>query len=178
VIAAVVLAAGEGRRYGGLKQLHPVDGVPMLERVLRAVAESGIDERVVVLGARAGDVLAAVDLHGARVVVSQSWRDGQAASLHAGLASLPDDTDRALVVLGDGPGLEPEAVRRMAEAPAGEHVLAADYGAGRSHPVVVPRTLWRQIARHGETPVRPLGADLVDCRDLRPPGDVDYATSS
>jgi hypothetical protein len=26
--------------------------------------------------------------------------------------------------------------------------------------------------------VRPLGADLVDCRDLRPPGDVDYATSS
>ncbi len=178
MIAAVVLAAGEGRRYGGLKQLHPVDGVPMLERVLRAVAEAGIDERVVVVGARAGDVLAAVALHGARVVVSQSWRDGQAASLHAGLASLPDDADRALVVLGDGPGLDPEAVRRMAAAPAGAHALAADYGAGRSHPVVVPRTLWRQIAQHGETPVRPLGADLVDCRDLRPPGDVDYATSS
>jgi CTP:molybdopterin cytidylyltransferase MocA len=178
VIAAIVLAAGEGRRYGGLKQLHPVDGVPMLERVLRAVAEAGIDERVAVVGARAGDVLAAVDLHGARVVVSQSWRDGQAASLHAGLASLPDAADRALVVLGDGPELDPEAVRRMAAAPAGEHVLAADYGAGRSHPVVVPRTLWRQIAQHGETPVRPLGAALVDCRDLRPPGDVDYATSS
>ena len=38
VIAAVVLAAGEGRRYGGLKQLHPVDGRPMLEQVLRTLA--------------------------------------------------------------------------------------------------------------------------------------------
>ncbi len=178
MIAAVVLAAGEGRRYGGLKQLHGVDGVPMLERVLAAVAESAIGDRVVVLGARAGDVLAAVDVHGARVVVNHAWRDGQAASLHAGLAALSEDADRALVVLGDGPELDPEAVRRLAAAPASGRVLAADYGAGRSHPVVVPRPLWGRIPRHGETPVRPLGADLIDCRDLRPPGDVDYATSS
>jgi CTP:molybdopterin cytidylyltransferase MocA len=178
VIAAVVLAAGEGRRYGGLKQLHPVAGAPMLGEVLAAVERSGIAERVVVLGARAGEVLAAVDLHGARPVICEPWRDGQAASLHAGLTALPEEADRALVVLGDGPGLDPEAVRRMAGQPASERVLAADYGAGRSHPVVIPRTLWGQIPRHGETPVRPLGAELVDCRDLRPPGDVDYATSS
>jgi CTP:molybdopterin cytidylyltransferase MocA len=178
VIAAVVLAAGEGRRYGGLKQLHAVDGTPMLDRVLTAVERSGISERVVVLGARAGDVLAAVDLHGARPVICEAWRDGQAASLQAGLAALPPDADRALVVLGDGPGLDPAAIRRMAGSVPGERVLAADYGAGRSHPVVIPRSLWGQIPRHGETPVKPLGADLVDCRDLRPPGDVDYATSS
>jgi CTP:molybdopterin cytidylyltransferase MocA len=178
VIGAVVLAAGEGRRFGGRKQLHPVDGLPMLERVLHAVAAGGVGKRVVVLGAHAGDILAAVDLHGARAVVCEAWRDGQAASLHTGLAALPEDADRALVVLGDGPALDPVAVARMAEAPAGAHVLAADYGAGRSHPVVIPRPLWREIPQHGETPVRPLGADLVDCRDLRPPGDVDYATSS
>jgi molybdenum cofactor cytidylyltransferase len=178
VIGAVVLAAGEGRRFGGRKQLHPVDGLPMLERVLQAVAAGGVGERVVVLGAHAGDILAAVDLHGARAIVCEAWRDGQAASLHAGLSALPVEVDRALVVLGDGPTLDPAAVARMAEAPSGTRVLAADYGAGRSHPVVVPRPLWKEIPRHGETPVRPLGADLVDCRDLRPPGDVDYATSS
>jgi molybdenum cofactor cytidylyltransferase len=178
VIGAVVLAAGEGRRFGGRKQLHPVDGLPMLERVLQAVAAGGVGERVVVLGAHAGDILAAVDLHGARAVVCEAWRDGQAASLHTGLAALPQEADRALVVLGDGPALDPAAVARMAEAPSGTRVLAADYGTGRSHPVVVPRALWHEIPRHGETPVRPLGADLVDCRDLRPPGDVDYATSS
>ena len=179
MIAAIVLAAGAGRRYGqGVKQLHEVEGVPMLERVLAAVAQAGVEERIVVLGAHAGDVVAHVDLHGARSVLCEDWRDGQAASLHAGLDAVPAAADRALVVLGDGPSLDPEAVRRMAAAPAGERVLAADYGAGRSHPVVVPRPLWARIPRRGETPVRPLGADLVDCRDLRPPGDVDYATSS
>lgn len=150
----------------------------MLARVLETVERAGIAERLVVLGARADDVLAAVELHGARPVICEDWRDGQAASLHAGLGALPPEVDRALVVLGDGPGLDPEAVRRMAGRPVTRRVLAADYGAGRSHPVVVPRTLWSRIPRHGETPVRPLGAELVDCRDLRPPGDVDYATSS
>lgn len=150
----------------------------MLDHVLAALERSGIPERVVVLGARAGDVLAAVDLHGARPVICETWRAGQAASLQAGLASLPPDADGALIVLGDGPGLDPEAVRRMVAHPHEGRVLAADYGAGRSHPVVIPRPLWGQIPWHGETPVRPLGADLVDCRDLRPPGDVDYATSS
>jgi molybdenum cofactor cytidylyltransferase len=178
VIGAVVLAAGEGRRFGGRKQLHPIDGAPMLEHVLQAVAAGGVGERVVVLGANAGDILAGVDLHGARAVVCEAWRNGQAASLHTGLEALPPEADRALVVLGDGPALDPAAVARMAEAPSGTRVLAADYGAGRSHPVVIPRPLWREIPRNGETPVRPLGADLLDCRDLRPPGDVDYAMSS
>lgn len=178
MIAAVVLAAGQGRRFGGIKQLHPVGGVPMLERALAAVAGAGIGERIVVLGAHAGEILANVDLHGARAVVCDTWRDGQAASLHAGLAALPVDADRALIVLGDGPALDRSAVARMAEAAPGTRVLAADYGTGRSHPVVIPRALWDEIPWHGETPVRPLGADLVDCRDLRPPGDVDYAPSS
>jgi molybdenum cofactor cytidylyltransferase len=178
VTAAVILAAGEGRRFGGIKQLHPVAGVPMLERVLAAVARAGIGQRIVVLGAHAGEILATVNLYGARAVICEAWRDGPAASLHAGLAVMPDDADRALVVLGDGPALDPAAVRRMARAPVASRALAADYGAGRSHPVVVPRALWGEIPHHGETPVRPLGADLVDCRDLRPPGDVDYASSA
>ena len=53
-IAAVVLAAGEGRRFGGPKQLHVIEGITMLERVLIAVERSGIATRLVVGGGRAG----------------------------------------------------------------------------------------------------------------------------
>jgi molybdenum cofactor cytidylyltransferase len=177
VIAAVVLAAGEGRRYGGLKQLHDVDGRPMLERVLEKLAGTGPAERVVVLGARAGTILERIDLHGARPLVCDRWDAGQAASLHTGLAALSDEAASALVVLGDGPGLDPRAVERMLAAAGSDPdtILAADYGAGRSHPVVVPRSRWAEIPDSGERPVRGLPATAVDCRDLTPPGDVDYA---
>jgi nicotine blue oxidoreductase len=169
--AVVVLAAGEGRRFGGVKQLHPVSGRPMLELVLDAAASSGIECRVVVLGARAEAILTEVDLHGARPVTSDRWSDGQAASLADALTALPDEVTEAVVVLGDGPGLSPEAIRRVLAA--GDGVRAADYGAGRSHPVVLPRSAWTELPSSGETPGRTLPATLVDCSDLPPPGDID-----
>ena len=177
MIAAVVLAAGEGRRYGGLKQLHEIDGRPMLERVLGILEATGPEDRVVVLGARAGTILERVDLHGARPVVNDRWDAGQAASLHTGLEALPGSAEWALVVLGDGPGLDPRAVERMlASAQPGDNAIrAADYGQGRSHPVLIPRSRFGEIPGSGERPVRGLEAEAVDCRDLDAPGDVDYA---
>jgi CTP:molybdopterin cytidylyltransferase MocA len=172
VLAAVILAAGEGRRYGGPKQLHPVSGRPMLEVVCATVAEAGIAPRCVVLGARAGDILAAVPLHGAEPVVCDAWRHGQAASLRCGLGALPPGADEALVVLGDGPSLSAEAVRRVA---AGRGARAADYGNGRAHPVVLPRAVWPHLPASGDTPGRAVEVTLVDCSDLPAPGDVDYA---
>jgi nicotine blue oxidoreductase len=172
-IAAVVLAAGEGRRFGGPKQLHLIAGITMLERVLIAVERSGIATRLVVLGARAAEIAADVPLHGAVAVVAPRWADGQAASLRTGLEALPEPIDEALVVLGDGPGLDPQAIRRTAAA--GHGVRAADYGGGRSHPVVLPRACWAALPEAGDAPARELEARLIDCRGLREPGDVDYA---
>ena len=169
--AVVVLAAGEGRRFGSVKQLYPVSGRPMLELVLDAAASSGVECRLVVLGAHAEAILAAVELHGARPVTSDRWSDGQAASLIDGLSALPDEVTEAAVVLGDGPSLSPEAIRRVLAAGGG--VRAADYGAGRSHPVVLPRPVWGGLPSSGETPGRTLPARLVDCSDLPPPGDID-----
>jgi len=171
-IAAIVLAAGAGRRFGGAKQLHEVDGHPMLELVLAAVEHAGIETRLVVLGARADEIAAAVPLHGSRAVVCAGWEDGQAASLRCGLDALPPEIAEALVVLGDGPRLDSAAIARVS---AGHGVRAADYGHGRSHPVVLPRTVWDALPRTGDTPGRALPAALVDCSDLPEPGDVDYA---
>ncbi len=171
MIAAIVLAAGEGRRFGGIKQLHPIDGRPMLEHVLAAVEASGINQRLVVLGAHADAVLAEVPLHGARPVIADDWQAGQAASLMSALATLPEEVTEALVVLGDGPGLSAASVRRLADAAPGAR--AADYGEGRSHPVVLPRAAWPKLASSGETPGRAIAVRLVDCSDLPAPGDLD-----
>jgi nicotine blue oxidoreductase len=181
MIGGVLLAAGEGSRFraagGGIKLLAPVDGRPLVERALAALAAAELGDRVIVLGAHADELLAATDLHGARPVRNEHWERGMASSLHAGLDALEAACGAALIVLGDGPALSAEAIRRVAAAAEhAEGVVAATYGAGRSsHPVAVPRALWAQLPREGEQGARALGDPtvLVDCSDLPAPGDAD-----
>jgi nicotine blue oxidoreductase len=152
----VVLAAGASTRYGGVKQ-HD-----LLPAVLAALAESSVDDVVVVEGAHP------LTAPGARVVHCADWESGPGASLRCGLAALGPDVQRAVVVLADGPQLDPRAVDRLAAHPA--PVAAASYDGVRSHPVALDRAAWHAIPDEGGRALEPV---LVDCSDLRPPGDVD-----
>jgi CTP:molybdopterin cytidylyltransferase MocA len=105
----------------------------------------------------------------ARVVHCEDWASGPGASLRCGLAALGEDVTRAVIVLADGPGLDPRAIERLLERP--EPVLAASYDGTRSHPVVLARSAWRDVPDEGGRALEPV---LVDCSDLCPPGDVDY----
>lgn len=159
-VAAVVLAAGAGNRFGGAKQER------LLPFVLERLARAPVDDVVVVLGAYRFGV------EGARVVVASDWERGPGASLRAGLRALGDDVVAAVVCLADGPLLSPEAVARVLEAwRSGDgDVVAASYGGVRGHPVVLGRAVWDAVPDEG---ARSLEARLVPCDDLGAPDDVD-----
>jgi nicotine blue oxidoreductase len=181
MIGGVLLAAGAGTRFraagGDIKLLAQVDGRPLVERALAALAAAPLGDRVIVLGAHAAELLQAIDLHGARPVRNDHWERGMASSLQAGLAALDPACTAAVVVLGDGPLLAADAIRRVAEAADGaEGLVAATYDGVRSgHPVAIPRALWSQLPVEGEQGARVLGEPsvLVDCSDLPAPGDAD-----
>jgi len=180
MIGAVLLAAGAGSRFraagGGVKLLAPVGGRPLFEWALEALAAAPLGDRVIVLGAHADELLAATDLHGARPVRNEDWERGMASSLQVGLAALDPACRAALIVLGDGPSLAAEAIRRVAVAAEGASgLVSARYGDRNGHPVAIPRALWPQLPLAGEEGARALGAPvvLVDCSDLPPPGDAD-----
>jgi len=151
-----VLAAGASSRYGGVKQRE------LLTAVLAALRETSLAEIVVVEGAHA------LDAPGARVVRCPEWERGPGASLRCGLAALGPGVERAVVVLADGPDLDPRAVERLAAHPA--PVAAASYDGSRSHPVALDRSVWDAVPDEGGRALDPV---LVDCSDLRPPGDRD-----
>jgi CTP:molybdopterin cytidylyltransferase MocA len=150
-----VLAAGASTRYGGVKQ-HD-----LLPAVLAALSETSVDEVVVVEGAH--PLVADV-----RVVPCSDWEGGPGASLRCGLAALGPDIARAVIVLADGPELDPRAVDRLAAHPA--PFTAATYDGTRDHPVALARSAFGDIPDEGLRTREPV---LVDCSDLRPPGDVD-----
>jgi CTP:molybdopterin cytidylyltransferase MocA len=163
-VAAVVLAAGAATRYGGPKQRE------LLPAVLAALAEAAVSPIVVVEGAWALE-RGSNEVHGVTLVHCAEWADGPGASLRCGLAALGDDVSHALVVLADGPELDPRAVSRLVGAAGDAPVAAATYDGSRSHPVLLARAAWATVPSEGGRALEPL---LVDCSDLRPPGDVDY----
>ena len=103
MIWAVVLAAGASSRFGSPKQAL------LLEPVLDRVRASSVDDVVVVLGAYELE-------SSARTVRCPDWERGPGASLRCGLAALPAEAEAAVVVLGDGPGLDPAAIDRVIAA--------------------------------------------------------------
>ena len=166
MIPAVVLAAGASTRFGSPKQLL------LLPHVLERLEQAGVDEIVVVSGAWPIVESESLPLHGARVVACADWARGPGASLRCGLAALPAEADAALVVLADGPYLDPRAIDRVLAHRNDGDVVAASYGGVRSHPTVLARGTWAAIDDDGG---RTLTAALVACDDLTPPGDIDTA---
>ncbi len=101
--AAVILAAGAGTRMRShrAKVLHEVGGLPLLEHVLRRVAELGLPEVIVVTGHDSDRVDALV---GQRArIVHQPAVLGTGDAVGRALATLAPDVQRVLVLYGDAP---------------------------------------------------------------------------
>jgi nicotine blue oxidoreductase len=164
VISAVVLAAGAATRFGSPKQLL------LLPYVLDGLRAAPVDEIVIVSGAYTVEESELLDLEDVRVVSCPDWARGPGASLRCGLAALEDTADAALIVLADGPYLDPRAVERVLAHRDQADFVAASYDGTRSHPAVIARPLWDRIPDDGG---RGLEVLLVPCDDLIPPGDID-----
>jgi len=179
--AAVVLAAGGGRRYGMPKALVEYEGSLLVERAVRT-ARTVCDPVLVVLGAQAVDVWRRADLDGATVLANKEWETGMASSLRTGLDGLrgwPGRIDAALITLVDMPGMTPEALRAVAAHAAPDALAVATYDGVRGHPVLIGREHWAGVvetATGDEGARRYLAAHEVtevDCTGLADPTDLD-----
>ena len=131
-VHGVVLAAGEGSRFGAPKQLALLDGRPLVEHVVETM-RAACERVVVVLGAHADEVAAGARL--GETVVCDDWAEGPYASMRCGLAALGDAPDAVVIALGDQPGLDAERIAAVL-ACDGPVARARDGGAP-SHPIVV-----------------------------------------
>jgi CTP:molybdopterin cytidylyltransferase MocA len=185
IVAAVVLAAGGGRRYGMPKALVEYEGSLLVERAVRT-ARAVCDPVLVVLGAQALDVWRQADLGGSAVLANKDWESGMASSLRVGLEGLrgwPDQVDAALITLVDMPGMTPEALEKVRHEGSPGGLAVATYDGVRSHPVLLGRDHWAGVietATGDEGARRYLAAHEVtevDCTGLADPTDLDVPPS-
>ena len=175
-VVGLVLAAGEGRRFGRPKALVEVDGERLVDRAARVLREGGCDVVYVVAGA------APLDVAGATTVINDDWRSGMASSLRAGLGALPTTADAVVISLVDQPGIGAAAVARLVERlRQGHQLVVASYSGSLRNPVGIARALWSQAAAGAEGDegarafihAHPELVEAVDCTDVADPSDVD-----
>jgi molybdenum cofactor cytidylyltransferase len=181
-IVGVVLAAGLSRRLGRPKQLLTLDDKPLIAHVVERALHSRLDEVIVVTGAHEDRIRAALDGLPIRFVHNTRYVDGQGTSLAAGIVSLGEEVDAAVILLSDQPSVSPDVINteidawRLSQAP----VVMARYGEQRGHPVLFGRELFPELMRlNGDTGGREVirahqaGVVLVDGGAPSPPADVD-----
>lgn len=118
-VGAVVLAAGGSTRLGHPKQLVTLDGRPLVARAAAAALGAGAEPVVVVLGAHADAVRAALGGLAVHPVAHPGWAGGLGSSLGCGVAALAERApaaDAVLVTLADQPLVTADDLRRLCDA--------------------------------------------------------------
>ena len=151
---AVVLAAGQGSRFGGAKLLEPWRGAPLLHGALAAAFAAPVRTVTVVTGAHADLVAAAAEAFAAaradgerlRLVHAADHAQGLSASLKQAVRSLPANAAGLLLFLGDMPGVPHAALQALADALAAGALAAAPRCRGeRGHPVALSSALFDEL---------------------------------
>ena len=172
VTGAIILAAGRSSRMGAdHKLLADWRGKPLVAHVADAIAAAGLPAPVVVLGARAAEVRAALGDRPALYVIAEDHADGLSRSLRAGIAAVPAAWSAALVCLGDMPRLEPGVLRALAAA-AGDVAMPV-WDGKRGNPVRWSRRHFaRLMALEGDVGGKAVLADAIDLTEVRAPSDA------
>jgi molybdenum cofactor cytidylyltransferase len=196
-VTAIVLAAGLSSRLGEPKQLAVVDGEPMVVRAVKLALQCGADQILVVTGAYADAVEAALAPLVAsaeqpiRLVHNPAFTSGQASSIRTAIQSIGTDSGAALFLPVDQPFLSPELLQRLIAAwQAGARIAASAVdGELRGAPAIFDRSLFAELlALEGDVGARPLlrkyraeivgvPATAAELRDIDTPEELAEANS-
>ena len=163
---AVVLAAGEAKRFGALKQVLPWRGVPLVAYVAdQALLCRDIDRVAVTIGAGGDQVQAALAGRNVSIIPVPDWQHGQSRSVKAGLEALASRSPLAaprgavLFLLADQPGVSPALLSALIQchretlAP----IVAPRFNGQRGNPVLFDRATFPEFAQlDGDIGARPI----------------------
>lgn len=153
MIAALLLAAGSARRFGGgSKLVADLGGRPVIRWCAATLRDAGVDELIVVVPPEHEELRRALEGLDARLVVNADAEDGIGTSIACGVSGLKSTVNAVLVALADEPALPADAVRLVlnryhaARAKAeGVAIVAPRYAGIPGHPVLFERSVFAEL---------------------------------
>ena len=135
----IILSAGESKRMGTPKQLLPWGKTIILQQVIDNAAASHLEQVILVLGSRAGEIAAKITLSPkTRVVINDVYQEGMSSSVICGVKNAPAGAEAFMLLLGDQPFISPAIINRVLD----EHqkskcgIVIPVYNGKHGHPVI------------------------------------------
>jgi len=146
-VAGVVLAAGLSSRMGENKMLIEVGGRTLVQRAVETALSARLDPVLVVVGHESERVRAELRGLSCTAVLNAEYARGMNTSLRAGIRALPENTDAAVVLLGDMPLVDARMVRALVEAFRGSPAPLAisTYGGIVAPPILYARAVFAEL---------------------------------
>lgn len=158
-VAGIVLAAGEGRRFGGPKALADWHGRPLVRHVVALARRAGLDPIIVVVGAQASRVRKALAGLPVDVVENPAWSEGMSRSIQAGLQALLPQVEAFVLLQVDQPLVRPRWLRQLIEAhqTTGQPMIVGTVNGDPRPPALFARPLFPALMElRGDQGGRPL----------------------
>ena len=188
MICAIVLAAGRSERMGTQKLLLPLDGAPVITRIVDELSHSQVAEIVVVIGKDGERLRETLVGKPVRFVENPDGDSEMLGSLRCGLRAVAQACRAALVALGDQPGLTralaDELMRRFRRGES--NIVLPSCNGHRGHPVLFGSQYFAELlTNHGDVGLRGLldahpkeistvaVADVTAMEDMDTPADYE-----
>lgn len=141
-IGAILLAAGEAKRFGSNKLLAEINGVPLIRLSLRAYEEL---ERVIIVGMEAEKMIPI--LREEIVIYNPEFKRGMSTSLQLGIRYF-SDYDGVVVGLGDMPLVTRDDVNNVVQGLKQNCLIVIPtYRGSRGNPVGLRRALFGEVMK-------------------------------
>jgi len=145
-----ILAAGASTRLGAPKQLLDFRGRTLLQHILDQAQPLPFAISVLVLGAHAAEIRAAISPGSFRVVVNQQWQEGIAGSIRVAvteeLAACPD-LENILFLLSDQPFVTTSLLSELLDLQTQSRlpIAACRYGDTLGVPAVFSKAMFPEL---------------------------------
>jgi len=144
LIAGVLLAAGESRRFGGQKLLEDWRGEPLVARAARCMLGGGLGEVVVVIPPLA-TMRAALHQLRVRLVENAEPRRGMGHSIALGIGALAPGAGAALLAVADQPLMDEQIISRLCAAYVRGAIVTPRYGSHPGNPRLFDRRYFAEL---------------------------------
>lgn len=152
-VELILLAAGQSKRFGGIKQLTKINKQPMILHCINQFRDKGtwIDELAhgyVILGSNALLIKNEIPIN-IDVYIANSWELGMGHSLAESISLLSSDTTHVLIALADQVLVTNELVKQLLQQAHQfpEKIIAAKYSDRLGAPSIFPRHYFSKLSQ-------------------------------